>query len=190
MMYISQLKKTIREYSDLVSSKQYGTLFIVNYLKQMFYSNNYDVDNLYHLRSIICSGDPHSTTTDFTIYSISPSKSVPYSTFCERYPQLTENIIVEDFIEGTMINVFWDGSKWNISTKSNIGAKSNFFGLKTFDTMFEEACKSCNFNIQLLEKNISYSFVLQHPENRIVTAFSSPLLWLIEANHISEDINR
>ena len=40
-----------------------------------------------------------------------------------------ENCIAEEFIEGTMINLFFDheNQEWEIASKSAIGAKNNFF---------------------------------------------------------------
>jgi hypothetical protein len=45
--------------------------------------------------------------------------------------------------------------------------------------MFLEAAGYIGLNIELLNKNLSYSFVLQHPENRIVVPFSYPVLYLV-----------
>jgi hypothetical protein len=45
--------------------------------------------------------------------------------------------------------------------------------------MFLEACISNNFNIQTLNPKFCYSFILQHPINRIVIPFKNPQLYLI-----------
>lgn len=161
--------------------KPSGNLFLVKYSKK----NDLITNEVGNIRSIV-SSDP-SLSEDFTIYSMSPIKSMKYTEFIEKYPEIDNNqVIVEEFIEGTMVNVFWADQKWNISTKSNIGAKNKFFGNITFDVLFQEACILSKLNIELLDKRISYSFVLQHPKNRIVTEFYIPLLWLIEAYHITK----
>ena len=108
-----------------------------------------------------------------------------------------KDIQVQEFVEGTMINVFWDNSNniWEISTRSSIGANVKFYqgkDAKTFKQMFEETLESIGekelFN--KLDKNLMYSFVIQHPENRIVTPFNEPNLYLIDIYHFRyEDDN-
>ena len=105
-----------------------------------------------------------------------------------------KDIQVQEFVEGTMINVFWDDSNniWEISTRSSIGANVKFYqgkDTKTFKQMFEETLESIGekdlFN--KLNKNLMYSFVIQHPENRIVTPFNEPNLYLIDVYQFSHE---
>ena len=98
----------------------------------------------------------------------------------------------ETFVEGTMINVFYEGETdtWEIATKSNIGGDTCFFmedGYKkenTFKYMFEEACKISGLKLENLNKNYMYSFVLQHPRNRIVKLIKRITLYLVEVYEI------
>ena len=91
-----------------------------------------------------------------------------------------------------MINVFWDSTiglngGWEIATRNTVGAKTCFYKNKynkTFRDMFLEAEIYNRLNIESLNKTISYSFVLQHPENRIVVPFSYPMLYLVAAYSI------
>ena len=48
-----------------------------------------------------------------------------------------------------------------------------------------------NFNLNTLDKRFSYSFVLQHPMNRIVTPTTMPMIYLIKVYQIlhNADIN-
>ena len=57
-----------------------------------------------------------------------------------------ENVTIENFIDGTMINVFYYDGKWNIATRSRIGANCRWLGKKTFSEMFEEASNRFDFN--------------------------------------------
>ena len=43
-----------------------------------------------------------------------------------------KDIQIEEFVEGTMINVFWDSSNniWEITTRSSIGVMLNFIKVK------------------------------------------------------------
>ena len=119
------------------------------------------------------------------VVSIAPPKSIPPDDFIRRYPENTETIRAEEFVEGTMINVFWDpqiglGGSWEISTRNTVGATSSFYkntNAKTFRSMFLEAAKENNLLLENLNKMYSYSFVLQHPQNRIVFPFKKPNLY-------------
>jgi hypothetical protein len=120
------------------------------------------------------------------IISYAPPKSVPSDSFIQQYSLQDSSIIVEEFVEGTMINVFWDETigvtgAWEIATRNTVGATSCFFKSpksKTFRTMFLEACKDNQLELDHLNKEYCYSFVLQHPENRMVVPFKVSKLYL------------
>jgi hypothetical protein len=127
------------------------------------------------------------------VLCFSPPKSVPYESFITHYPEKKDAIVAEEFVEGTMINVFWDkdigiSGSWEIATRSTIGANTYFYNNgrhnKTFRDMFQEAATNNNLDLNTLNPNYCYSFVLQHKENRIVTPFVEPQLYLIEAYEI------
>lgn len=146
------------------------------------------------LRSVIVNSDDK-------VVSFAPPKSMSCEKFMTMYSQKTSNIIAEDFIEGTMINVFYD-SGWRIATRSTVDANVAFYNVSnntsatsdkeakdkdksmTFSEMFFEACAANNFSITSLNPDFCYSFVLQHPNNRIVVPIKSPQLYLVEVYHI------
>ena len=75
--------------------------------------------------------------------------------------------------------------KWEFATRSVIGAEVYFFNKNlTFNKMFIEACEACNLDINKLDPNYSYTFILQHPENKIVMPISYPLLYLLKVYSI------
>jgi hypothetical protein len=121
------------------------------------------------------------------VVGFSPPKSIKSENFIQRYSPDAKGVVAEEFVEGTMINVFWDSSigingSWEISTRNTVGATSTFYkgaNTKTFREMFLEAAKECNLEIAKLDTKYCYSFVLQHPENRIVVPFKKPQLYLI-----------
>jgi len=55
--------------------------------------------------------------------------------------------------------------------------------------MFLEAAKENNLDLNCLAKTICYSFVLQHPENRIVVPFKKPQLYLVGTYEIVNQEN-
>jgi hypothetical protein len=131
------------------------------------------------------------------VIGFSPPKSVPIDTFMKNYPDNNESIVAQEFIEGTMINVFFDTSigltgAWEISTRNTVGATSTFFkgpNSKSFREMFLEALHDNYLSLEDLDRDICYSLVLQHPENRIVIPFSKSQLYLVGVYKIVNEPN-
>jgi hypothetical protein len=129
------------------------------------------------------------------VVGFAPPKSIRAEDFIKKYNEKDNGICAEEFVEGTMINVFFDPSigitgSWEISTRNTVGATSAFFksqNSKTFRQMFMEAATECNLDMNYLEKELCYSFVLQHPENRIVVPFSKPQLYLVGVYKINNN---
>lgn len=168
---------SVHEYSTKANEKY----SIVSYNKEYLST---DLVNIYGLlRSVILSGS--------RVVSFAPPKSLSPELFMTKYISKDDTIIAEEFVEGTMINVFFDPTYgvngcWQISTRNTVGADVSFYKLpnKTFNEMFIEACMCNNFNIQTLNPRFCYSFVLQHPSNRIVVPFKSPQLYLVAVYEI------
>jgi hypothetical protein len=121
------------------------------------------------------------------VIGFAPPKSIPADQFIKNYPTKQCHIIAQEFIEGTMINVFYDPSVscWKIATRNTVDAEVSFYkkengDSKTFRMMFDEACQQNGLIIETLNPQFCYSYVLQHPDNRIVVPFSKPQLYLVE----------
>lgn len=131
------------------------------------------------------------------VVGFAPPKSIPSEQFIQKYSENTPGVVFEEFVEGTMVNVFWDDSiglegGWEIATRNTVGATSSFYKSKqskTFRDMFLEASYENNMSFNVLDKKYSYSFVVQHPENRIVVPFKSPQLYLVAVYSIVNDNN-
>ena len=119
--------------------------------------------------------------TNNKILSFSPPKTIDLT--CEEFSNEwnNEDVRIEEFIDGVMIQVYYNGFKWEVSTRSVISANTSFYhSYKTFKTMFNEACNYANLDIQKLNKLNVYSFVLQHPDNKIVVSTNIPKLYLVD----------
>jgi hypothetical protein len=129
------------------------------------------------------------------VVGFSPPKSISSEQFIQKYNENTPGVVFEQFVEGTMINVFWDDSiglegGWEIATRNTVGATSSFYKSKqskTFRDMFLEAANENKMEFSILDKKYSYSFVVQHPENRIVVPFKNPQLYLVAVYSINND---
>ena len=171
------------DYDKYYSFNQYSTkanekYSIIRYKKELL---SCDLISTYGLlRSVVLSGT--------RIVSFAPPKTISGDNFILNYPTKTDKIVALDFIEGTMINVFFDPiyGCWQNSTRNTVGAEVSFYksSTQTFNQMFMEACLINNINIQTLNPRYCYSFVLQHPENRIVVSFKKPQLFLVAVYEI------
>lgn len=186
--------------ANIINEKRYiyndNEYSILNYDK-----NSLQLDVSYNslYRSIIVS------YPECKLLSFSLPKSISREQFEEKYEYNAQNIYVNEIIEGTMINLFYDNriQKWLISTKSAIGCNYCFFRndyennlnivKKTFYNMFLDALRydeNTDINdiifIKELSKNYCYSFVLQHPENHIVLNIEHPIIYLVAVYKIQD----
>lgn len=117
---------------------------------------------------------------DLSLVCLPPTKSQKLESFVEA--SSWEKIEQEEFVDGTMINMFYLNDKWLISTRSNIGANCRWIGNKNFSTLFEESNGKLDYD--LLDKDYFYTFVLTHPDNRIVKEYKEPDLVLVQVGRI------
>lgn len=172
-----------------------NTYTIVRYDKQMLSNDLRLTSGLF--RSVIIK--------DGKVVCFAPPKSQVFEKFVQNH-DMCNYTTAEEYVEGTMINMFWTGSEWEIATRSSVGGKVAFFtdedSLKnkneyTFRWMFLDAIShwealsvdadffKCFDNIP---KNTCLSFVLQHTKNRIVVPFTEPNIYLVSAYTIDDNI--
>ena len=184
------------------TTKRNNKYKIIKYNKDLI--DNDTIDTIGRIRSVVLNSENK-------VVSISPSKSLKIDTFFHKYPEPTEYVIGEQFVEGTMINLFWDPSigidgAWEISTRNTVGGEMSFYKSnstsletwsnenetrhnKTFKQMFLDACTNSDVRFSLLNQEYCYSFVLQHPDNRIVVPFVQTQLYLVEIYKIEHTID-
>ena len=200
--YVSYNLDLITYNSNKIKTKEYETnntkYRILNYDQDVICDN--DTENGKY-RSIIV--DPIQEPPQ--VLAFSPPKSVTMEFFRSRNREINDTILVNEIVEGTMINLFYDPriSKWEISTKGAVGGNYWFFRNQysalpktmaayqpTFRKMFLDALRvlpgmDLNDCILLdeLSKEYSYCFVIQHPANHIVNYTANPVLYLIAVYH-------
>ena len=142
------------------------------------------------------------------VMAYGPPKSVSIETFKDRYPEFEDHmpgdVYITEIVEGTMINLFFDRERntWEIATKSAVGGHYWYYrqhygtnvgsNQYTFRQMFMEAVGESalsdlndSYLVQDLDKNMSYSFVLQHPANHIVLDIYVPKTYLVAIYEIN-----
>lgn len=150
-----------------IKSYKKDNLVILKYNKNALNTTN--VGTLGKVRSMIYDTDKKS------IVSYSPAKSYSQDDFDKAIDFDESKISYEEFVEGTMVNLFYNKDEWQMATRSLIGGRGVFFkGGKTFRKMFLECTIEQNIEFDQFNKDYCYSFVIQHSDNRIVTKFTKP----------------
>jgi hypothetical protein len=176
-------KEYAEEKGVIVKHFKHYNLYIMKYNKDKL--NNENFNTLGKFRSIVTDGKK--------ILSSSPAKSGNLDQFIAFVK--SDDCVIENFFEGTMINLFYHNDDWELATKGSIGAKNKFFqdSPHTFRYLFLDAFnKTYNpvtkemWKLEDLDKTCSYTFILQHPENQIVVPFKEAECCLIRKYKLNE----
>jgi len=128
--------------------------------------------------------------------SIAPLKSIDGESLPTT--ETTEGFTIEHFIDGVMICGFYDtyNSEWCFHTRSTLNAMCRYYSqTKTFLDMFKAAMSSVvpadgtnvwETFLASLDKTTNYTWVLQHPENRIVVSVATPKAWCVQSLQMSD----
>ena len=199
---LNSLKLTMKTWKTVI-----GMYYIIKYDKTALGLTQEDFESIGLLRSIVVDESGK-------VVSYSPPKSLNITG--ERETHFNKNNImspvgdentnewdVEEFVEGTMINMFWtekgESCCWEIATKSTVGGNVTFFSPKnpkdtveirekdTFRNMFFDTCSKIGLDYANFPKEFMYSFVLQHPKNRIVLPITEAKIYLIGLYMINQD---
>ena len=172
---------------DVIRRTFNGEYTIITYDKTLVHLQN-DYSSVFAYRSVVVNKNGN-------VKSMAPARSVSYDIMRERYNRRYEisDIIIDEFVEGTMINLFFceESNSWQIATRNGVGGNYGFFTniliqtgrsyCSTFLEMFREVSEYVKLDTDVLNKTTSYSFVLQHPKNPLVFLFEEPSLYFIQA---------
>lgn len=174
--YFDEKKLSLKKYLGS-TGLQYN---IVQYQKDWIDDSNVNTIGL--CRSVIFDNE-------FNMLCFSPPKSIKLDIAVLE----NEKCDVSEFMEGTMINMFYDKrlDNWEIATRSTIGANVKFYrhSPTTFNSMFYETFRATGLNESDLKKDHCYSFILQHVGNRIVVPFTENRIYLSDSYKIGGGMN-
>lgn len=183
MEFQNFILENINNYKDILKNNGFNvknfskynlTLIKYPYDKEIN-TNNWEK----YCRGIIINNDTNK------IVCIPPIKAKNYINFDEINNEIGNSeqpLIIQDLDDGTMINMFYHNNEWIISTRSGIGCNNKWENKKPFKTLFTECSQVYRngINLELLNKDHCYSFVMQHNENRNISYVNENRLILVE----------
>lgn len=115
----------------------------------------------------------------------------------EGPPPFGPELVVEDFVDGFMMNAWVKDGVLRVATRTRIGGENFFYSHKTFGEMFLEclanttlktadALRDCLEGLRADVGGVSafVSFVVQHPEHRVVAKVSTPGLSVVHTGYV------
>ena len=131
------------------------------------------------------------------LLSISPRKSTQTASFCKKYNLTDRHIYINEYIDGTLIHLFYDPRirSWEIATKCSVGGNQILFNKSTGKSsnltvrqMFmdalvrDEHAELSDLDIlKDMPHNICLSLVLLHPNNLILFPENTPKIYVTNA---------
>lgn len=116
------------------------------------------------------------------------SVTAPKSETGESFPPSTGDYVVTPFHDGVLVGAFH--CKYTdqtlLHTRTYFGGGNTFYSKKTFGEMFAEAWRN-DPSLAAPKEGQSFTYVLQHPENRVVTPVGKPRLVHVHAANVRPD---
>ena len=163
------IKRLLENKDHGLNVKDNGNLYMITYYDG---KSNFDNPITHKCRGVILEKD----TNNIVCYSF--DRSIDFindlSYLNNKFP-FNDKTVVQESIDGTQIKLFYYGDKWLVATTRSIDAYSTRFSSRSsFGKMFDDALELSNLNLETLNKRKCYSFVLCHPDNRIITKYEKP----------------
>lgn len=87
-------------------------------------------------------------------------------------------------IDGTLINVYFDGNEWQVATRKMAFAEGTTRLGNTYKSIFEKACGGAVNNVfSGLNVDYTYTFEYVSPETRVVTPYTEPAIYILNIKH-------
>jgi len=124
--------------------------------------------------------------------SIAPPKSstsFPYQT-CQEIADA--GLFCQEFVDGFMINYFMTANENVVTSRSKLGGTGHFYSSRSFHDLFLEAAGTqlatlVGPDAAKDELSVSYSFLVQHKEHRVVTQINDNRILLVQKTSLKED---
>lgn len=88
--------------------------------------------------------------------------------------------VIKKYYDGTIVKLFYHSDQWNVGTNYCVDAtKSKFDNNKNFHEIFTETAAQVGFELEQLDKTKAYTYLVIHPENKIVVDYTQHKLVLL-----------
>ena len=184
-----ELQKFINDNEDYIFKFKENKMQVKKYTKlglvlvKTYSNNEYDYENNPWMR--YCRGSIINMENN-RVVCVPPIKSFQKKEI--NIDDYDNTFVFEPLIDGTMINMFYHNDQWMMSTRSSIGAKNSWDEKIKFCELFENINGTDWYSN--LNKEKSYSFVLQHRKNRIVSQIMNDNIFLVEVHDMKDLIRR
>jgi len=196
--YIEYTPDLVTYNSNQIKSKEYET----NTAKYLILNSDSTEKEYVLYNSVILCPETRR------ILCFNPPKSIEFNEFKEKYPEITDNILVNEIIEGVTLTLFYDPriQSWEISSKGAVGGNYWFYRTQysvgkfkdvkqiTFRRMFLDAFRATEGDdindlafLEYLSKEYCYTFILQHEQHHLVKNIKSPTVYLVAVHHLLEN---
>jgi hypothetical protein len=163
-----------------------GRYAILRYVKSKTSKQN---PNLSWLRSVVWDTHLHLPVC------VAPPKAE-----ASEIPTGNQSLTIQEFLDGTMVNCFRtvdDPTTLHLATRTQLGANGTFYSTRPFSALFDDALKEMALTREDIlamlpsptpEQPASFaSFLLQHPEHRIVARIWKPKLYAVHIGTVQND---
>jgi len=159
-----------------ITDKNLSNLYLLKYDREKSDFNN---DSVLEARGIILE----KNTNKVVCYSLNKMNT----NFDEKNVKW-ENCKIYEVIDGTQIRLYYYNDEWNVTTARCIDAKKSSWN---YMKNFYELYKDVELDTSELNKDYTYTFILRHIENRIVSNITKNELIHIHTrnNKTYEEIN-
>jgi hypothetical protein len=172
---IKHIQKTLKQVPYCMTFKYNETHGLLKYNR-----GKSDLDNSFvkECRGVIFRLD------DYKIVNHTLNGGLEETEFKKNY--CIDECVVYESIDGTLLNVYYDNNKWNVSTKGCIDAeKSSWYSNKSFLELMNECSTTIDYS--KLDEDCCYSVVLTHIDNRIVVEHNENKLYHVYTRNLKTD---
>ena len=167
-------ENNIRNIDDVYEKLSVSPFFLNISENDGLYRLIYDENKSDHDNEIVkecANGIILDSNNNIVCYSLNKTEDIDVCDGIRSQPPFgTDEMIVEELVDGTLIRLYYYDNTWRTSTKKKINAENAYWhSKKSFAELFDE-CAS-NLDRGLLDRGLCYSFIIKHPENRIVTEY-------------------
>jgi hypothetical protein len=186
MMYsVACFKELIEEYPTWLALRSYleggklriidcgSNLFLIRYEKGQ---SNFNVPSTAWFRSVVWDAETNRPLC------VAPPKA------CEDAIVEGREYVYEEFYEGVMVNAFLHKGQVRLATRSKLDATGTFYSARSFQSLLMDTGMTLE-KIQALlmeSQSLFVSFLLQHPEHRLVSRITEPRAIIIHTGSVAE----